>query len=233
MRKVLLSFVAAMFALASLTIASAQDRATINNQLDKSAQIVQELTSPNTTAGIPHQVLEGAKCIAVIPGMKQAGFIIGGKHGDGVATCKLSNGRWSPPAPFQTTGGNFGLQIGAESVDVVMMVMNDQGMQSLESGHFKVGGEVNAAAGPVGRDADAEAGWKAAILTYAKAKGVYGGITINGVELNQHKKNTEALYGRDVPFAEILRGQAPMTHDPAVKQFLTTIHSAEENAHAQ
>src|SRR5579863_106654 len=233
MRKGLLTFTAAMFTLASFTVASAQDRASIDNQLDKSAQIIQELTGPNATAGIPHKVLEGAKCIAVIPGMKQAGFIVGGKHGDGVATCKLANGRWSPPAPFQTTGGNFGLQIGAESVDVVMMVMNDQGMQSLESGHFKVGGEANAAAGPVGRDADADAGWKAAILTYAKAKGVYAGITINGAELNQHKKNTEALYGSDVPFAEILHGKAPATHDPAVHQFLATIHSAEASAHAQ
>src|ERR1700756_2052584 len=112
MKKVLLTSVTAMFALASLTLASAQDKASIDNQLEKAAQIIQALTSPNTTAGIPHQVLESAKCIAVIPGMKQAGFIVGGKHGDGVATCKLGNGRWSPPAPFQTTGGNFGLQIG-------------------------------------------------------------------------------------------------------------------------
>ncbi len=233
MKKVLLTLAAATFALVSSMTASAQDRASINNQLDKSAQIIQELTSPNTTAGIPHQVLADAKCIAVIPNLVQAGFIFGGKHGDGVATCKLANGRWSPPAPFQTTGGSFGLQIGAEAVDVVMMVMNDQGMQSLESGHFKVGGEVNAAAGPVGRDADASAGWKAAILTYAKAKGVYGGITLQGAELNQHKKNTEALYGSDVPFAQILQGHAPPAHDPAVRQFLATIHSAQQSAEAQ
>lgn len=233
MKKFLLMFAAATFGFAGLNIASAQDRTNIDNQLDKSAQIIQELTSPNRTAGIPDQVLEGAKCIAVIPGLKQAGFIVGGKHGDGVATCKLGNGRWSPPAPFQTTGGSFGLQIGAESVDVVMMVMNDQGMQALESGHFKVGGEVNAAAGPVGRDADASAGWKAAILTYAKAKGVYVGITLQGAELNQHKKNTEALYGSDVPFAQILQGHATAAHDPAVKQFLANIHSAEQNARAQ
>ncbi len=233
MKKFLLTFAVATFAFASATIASAQDKANIDNQLDKSAQIIQELTSPNTTAGIPHQVLADAKCIAVIPGLKQAGFIIGGKHGAGVATCKLSNGHWSPPAPFQTTGGSFGLQIGAESVDVVMMVMNEQGMQALESGHFKVGGEVNAAAGPVGREADASAGWKAAILTYAKAKGVYGGITLQGAELNQHTKNTEALYGSDVPFAQILKGQAPLTHDPAVKQFLTNVRSAQQSAAAQ
>jgi len=234
MQKFLFTLVAAIFALACSISASAADEKTkIDDRLSNSANIIQELTGPNATAGIPHNVLEGAKCIAVIPGMKQAGFIFGGHHGDGVATCKLANGRWSPPAPFQLTGGSFGLQIGVESVDVVMMVMNDQGMQSLESGHFKVGGELNAAAGPVGREGSAEAGWNAAILTYAKAKGVYGGITIKGAELNQDKNATESLYGSDVAFSQILHDQTPRTHDPAVHQFLATIHSAEATAHAQ
>ncbi len=234
MKKVLLTLMAGTFALAcSMTASAADDQAKVNERLTKAADIIQELTGPNATAGIPHDVLAGAKCIAVIPGMKQGGFIVGAHHGDGVATCKLASGRWSPPAPFQTTGGSFGLQIGVESADVVMMVMNDEGMKALESGHFKVGGEVNAAAGPVGREGSAEAGWKAAILTYAKAKGVYGGITIKGAELNQDKNATEALYGNDVPFSQILNGKAPATHDPAVHQFLATIHSAEATAHAQ
>ena len=234
MKKLLFTFFAGTFALAfSIAGNAADDKAKVDERLDKAANIIQELTGPNASAGIPHQVLEGAKCIAVIPGLKQAGFIVGGHHGDGVATCKLSGNRWSPPAPFQMTGGSFGLQIGAESVDVVMMVMNDQGMQSLESGHFKVGGEVNAAAGPVGREGSADAGWKAAILTYAKAKGVYGGITLKGAELNQDKNATEALYGTQVPFKQILGGQAPATHNAAVRQFLATVRSAEATAHAQ
>ncbi len=234
MKKLLFTFVIATFALACSIISSAaDDTAKVDERLTKSANLIQELTSPSGTAGIPHQVLEGAKCIAVVPGMKQAGFVVGGHHGDGVATCKQANGGWSAPAPFQLTGGSFGLQIGAESVDLVMMVMNEQGMQSLESGHFKVGGEVNAAAGPVGREGSAEAGWKAAILTYAKAKGVYGGVTIKGAELNQDKKATEALYGNDIAFSQILHGQAPPTHDPAVSQFLNTVRGAEANARAQ
>ncbi|HEY1730451.1 MAG TPA: lipid-binding SYLF domain-containing protein [Terriglobales bacterium] len=234
MRKLLLTLVAGAVTMACSIGASAADNQTkVNERLTKAADIIQELSGPNATAGIPHDVLAGAKCIAVVPGMKQAGFIVGGHHGDGVATCKLASGRWSSPAPFQLTGGSFGLQIGAESVDLVMMVMNDEGMKSLESGHFKVGGEVNAAAGPVGREGSAEAGWKAAILTYAKAKGVYGGVTIKGAELNQDKNATQALYGADVDFAKILNGQAPATHDPAVHQFLATIHSAEATAHAQ
>lgn len=229
-KNALLTLVLAAFAFAMF--ASAQDKTSINNQLDKSATILKEMTSPSANAGIPHKVLEDAKCIAIVPGLKQAGFIVGGHHGDGVATCKLSNGRWSPPAPFAMTGGSFGLQIGAESVDLIMMVMNEQGMQTLESGHFKLGGEVNAAAGPVGREGEASAGWKAAILTYARAKGVYGGITVKGAELNQNKKATEALYNQDVPFSQILHGQAPATHDAAVQQFLSAIHSAEANAQA-
>jgi lipid-binding SYLF domain-containing protein len=234
MKKLLFLLVIATFALAcSLSASAADDKAKVDERLSKAGNIIQELTGPNANAGIPHQVLEGAKCIAVVPGMKQAGFVVGGHHGDGVATCKLASGRWTPPAPFQLTGGSFGLQIGAESVDVVMMVMNDEGMRSLESGHFKVGGEVNAAAGPVGREGSAEAGWKAAILTYAKAKGVYGGITIKGAELNQDKNATEALYGNDTPFAQILQGEAPATHDPAVQQFLSTIQTAQANASAQ
>ena len=234
MKKLLFTLVTTTFALAcSMSASAADEKTNIDDRLTKAGTIMQELTNPNGTAGIPHNVLEGAKCIAVVPGLKQAGFIVGGHHGDGVATCKLANGRWSPPAPFQLTGGSFGLQIGAESVELVMMVMNDEGMRSLESGHFKVGGEVNAAAGPVGREGSAEAGWKAAILTYAKAKGVYGGVTVKGAELNQDKKATAALYGNETPFTQILEGQAPATHDPAVPQFLATIHSAEANARAQ
>jgi lipid-binding SYLF domain-containing protein len=234
MKKLLLTLMAGTFALGcSMTASAADDKTKVDERLANSAKIIDELSGPNSTAGIPHDVLAGAKCIAVIPGMKQAGFIVGGHHGDGVATCKGASGRWSAPAPFQTTGGSFGLQIGVESADVVMMVMNEEGMKALESGHFKVGGEVNAAAGPVGREGSAEAGWKAAILTYAKAKGVYGGITLKGAELNQDKDATTALYGSVVPFTQILSGKAPATHDAAVRQFLATVHSAEATAKAQ
>lgn len=196
-----------------MAASAADDQAKIDGLLTKSAKIIRELTGPNASVGIPHNVLEGAKCIAVVPGMKQAAFVIGGLHGDGVATCKLTGGHWSAPAAFQLTGGSIGLQTRAESVDLVMMVMNDEGMKALQSGHFKVGGEVDAEAGPVGREGSAEVGWKAAILTYAKAEGVYGGVTIQGAELNQDNNATDALYGkddegRDVNYADILNGDA-------------------------
>jgi SH3 domain-containing YSC84-like protein 1 len=178
-------------------------------------------------------VLEDAKCIAVIPHLIHAGFVVGGRHGDGVATCKLGPNRWSPPAPFSLSGGRFGLQIGAENIALIMMVMNDQGMQALMSGHFKAGGELSGAAGPVGRQAQASAGYKAAILTYSRTKGAYAGATINGAELNQNKKATEELYGSEVPFKSILNGQANAPNNAAVHDFLKTIRSAEASARAQ
>jgi len=236
MKKLFPTAAATAFALATCLAASAQssnNNSAVDKQLTESAQIIQEMTGPNATAGVPHQVLEDAKCIAVIPNLIHAGFIIGGRHGDGVATCRLAPGRWSPPAPFSLSGGSFGLQIGAEDIALIMMIMNDQGFQALESGHFKVGGELSGAAGPVGREGQASAGWKAAILTYARTKGVYAGATINGAELNQNKKETEELYGSDVPFNSILKGQVNAPNNADVHKFLMTIHSAEVNARAQ
>jgi len=235
MKKLFLTVAATVFALASCLLASAQtsNNSAIDKQLTESAQIIQEMTGPNATAGIPHQVLEDAKCIAVIPHLIHAGFIIGGRHGDGVATCKLGPGRWSPPAPFSLSGGSFGLQIGAENIALIMMVMNDEGMKALESGHFKVGGELSGAAGPVGREAQASAGWKAAILTYSRTQGAYAGATLNGAELNQNKKATEQLYGSDVGFDNILNGQVHASNNAEVHKFLMTIRSAEANARAQ
>lgn len=235
MKRLFFTAVAAAFALASSMVASAQssNNDAANKELNSAAQIIQEMTGPSSTAGVPHQVLEDAKCIAVIPNLLHAGFIVGGRHGDGVATCRLSPGRWSPPAPFSLTGGSFGLQIGAEDISLIMMVMNDQGMQALMSGHFKVGGELSGAAGPVGRQAQASAGYKAAILTYSRSKGAYAGATLNGAELNQNKKVTDELYGRDVAFNNILKGEVNMPNNAAVHDFLRTIHSSEATARAQ
>ncbi|MGH9562617.1 MAG: lipid-binding SYLF domain-containing protein, partial [Terracidiphilus sp.] len=195
-------------------------------------QIIQEMTGPQSTAGIPDSVLRDSKCIAVIPKLLKAGFGIGGEHGNGVATCKLENGRWSPPAPFSMSGGSFGLQIGGEEVGYIMLAMNDNGMQALMSGHFKVGAGVNAAAGPVGRDAQASTGWKgAALLSYSRAKGAYAGATLNGSELNQDHDATKQLYGHEVPFDTILKGQAHPS-DQTATQFVHTINHAVEHASA-
>ena len=207
----------------------AQDRA--NNELTQASQIISEMTGPQSTAGIPDDVLRSSKCIAVIPKLLKAGFGIGGEHGNGVATCKLSSGKWSPPAPFSMSGGSFGLQIGGEEVGYIMLAMTDDGMQALMSGHFKVGAGVNAAAGPVGREASASAGWKgAALLSYSRAKGAYAGATLNGTELNQDHTATKQLYNQEVPFNSILNGQVHMPDQSAAMEFVHTVNSAVEHA---
>lgn len=174
-------------------------------------------------------MLKDAKCVAVIPKMIKGGFVVGAQHGDGVATCRLSDGRWSPPAPFQLTGATFGAQIGGEEQGYVMMVMDHNGMQALQSGHFKVGAGVDAAAGPVGREASGSAGWKASILSYSRAKGAYIGATLNGAELNQDHAKTKELYGSEVAFTGILDGDAHTT-EPAAVEFVHTINRAVERA---
>ncbi len=228
MRKPLAVIAIAALAAATSAVAVAQDK--VDDELTESTQIMHELTGPQSTAGIPDAVLRGAKCIAVIPKMLKGGFVVGAQHGAGVATCRTPDGRWSPPAPFDLSGASFGAQIGGEEMGYVMMIMNDQGMQALNSGHFKLGAGVNAAAGPVGRDADASAGVSAAILTYARAKGAYAGATLNGDELNQDHKATKELYGQEVPFNTILNGQVHMPEQGPARAFVHTINHAVERA---
>jgi lipid-binding SYLF domain-containing protein len=157
--------------------------------------------------------------------MVKAGLGIGGEHGKGVATCKTTQG-WSAPAFFTVSGGSFGLQIGAEGVDLVMLMMNDQGMQALLSDKFQVGGDVSAAAGPVGRDAQAGTDWKlkAPILTYSRSKGVFGGITLNGNVIRQDKDSAKAFYGQDESNQQLLAGQVPPP--PEARTFLNAVAQA-------
>jgi len=228
MRNSLIVFAIGVLAAATTAAAVAQNK--VDNELTEATQIMHELTGPQSTAGIPDGVLKDAKCVAVIPKMLKGGFVVGAQHGAGVATCRLANGHWSAPAPFDLTGASFGAQIGGEEEGYVMMIMNNEGMQTLDSGHFKVGAGVNAAAGPVGRNASASGGWKAAILTYARAKGAYAGATLNGAELNQDHDATKELYGQEEPFQSILEGQVHMPAQSAARTFVETVNHATERA---
>jgi lipid-binding SYLF domain-containing protein len=227
MRKTIAVIAAGMLAAAAMPVI-AQDKA--DNELDQATQIIHELTSPEAKAGIPDVVLRNAKCVAVVPKMLKAGFVVGAQHGDGVATCKLSDGRWSPPAPFQLSGASFGAQIGGEEQGYVMMVMNDRGLQALESGHFKIGAGVDAAAGPVGREASGSVAVNASILTYSRAKGAYIGATLQGAEFNQDHGKTKELYGNAVPFNSILNGGVQMPEQGPARQFVRSVNNAAERA---
>jgi len=146
----------------------------------------------------------------------------GGNHGKGIATCRTESG-WSAPAPVTITGGSFGLQLGGQAVDVVMIVTNDQGMQHLLSSKFKLGADASAAAGPVGRDAaaDTDVKMRAEVLTYSRARGLFAGIDLSGASLSQDKDETRLLYGSFMPFADILGGKVRATASSA--PFLTAV----------
>ncbi len=167
--------------------------------------------------GIPEEVLGSAECVAVVPSLLKGGFVFGGRYGRGVASCRTPKG-WSAPAFFTVKGGSFGLQIGGQAVDLVMLVMNEQGMRNLLSSKFQIGADASAAAGPVGRHAEGETDWKmrAQILTYSRARGVFAGLTLNGAAVTQDKQSTREFYGRMVPFRTSLTGQiqAPGTAFP-------------------
>jgi SH3 domain-containing YSC84-like protein 1 len=205
----------------------AQDNSEAQTKVNQAAEIIQQMTSGS--AGIPDSVLRGAKCIAVIPHMIKGAFMVGGEHGSGLASCRTSSG-WSAPAPFDISGGSIGWQIGGQSSDLVMMVMNDQGMNQLMSGHFKVGAGASVAAGPVGRSGSANAGWKAAILTYARSKGAFAGVNVSGSAITQDKKMTKELYGNETPFAGILKGE--VSTPSSAQAFLSAINNAEQSASA-
>src|SRR6266576_1967788 len=158
--------------------------------------------------GIPEEVLDNAKCILVVPNLIKGGFIVGAKHGRGVGSCRTKTG-WSAPAFVSVGGGSAGLQIGVEGVDLVMLVMNDAGLQHLLSSKFQVSGEGSAAAGPVGRHASAGTDWKmnTQMLTYSRSKGLFAGITLEGAVVQQDDDSTKAIYGKNVKFRRILSGK--------------------------
>jgi lipid-binding SYLF domain-containing protein len=193
-------------------------------RIESAATVLNEIMA-TPDSGIPEEIMGSAKCIAVVPSLIKVGFVAGAAHGRGVASCRLQNG-WSAPAPFSLTGGSFGFQIGGQAVDLVMMIMNERGMQALLSSKFKLGADASAAAGPVGRHAEGSTDWKmrAEVLTYSRARGLFAGVTVNGSWISQDEDATKELYGRMVPFKTILTG-AVATPGPA-EPFVAAIRKA-------
>lgn len=182
--------------------------------------------------GIPDEVLASAKCIVVVPDLIKGGFIVGGKHGRGIASCRTTTG-WSAPAFVSVGGGSWGLQIGVEDVDLIMLVMNDQGLQHLLSSKFELTGEGSVAAGPVGRHASAGTDWKmnTEVLTYSRSKGVFAGLTLEGAVVQQDDDSTRAIYGKHMEFRNILSGKvAPPSSADA---FMKAVADAGQHAHVE
>jgi lipid-binding SYLF domain-containing protein len=224
-----------MFALAVLSLGtlswagSAKEDAT--DRLENATTVMHEIMGA-PDKGIPEEVLEHAKCVAVIPHMVKGGFVFGAKGGKGVATCRTSNG-WSAPAFITISGGSWGLQIGVEAVDVVLIIQNEKGMQKLLSSNFHVGGDASAAAGPVGRHAEAGTDWKmdVEILTYSRAKGLFAGLTLEGASIRQDTDSRHAIYGRNVSTRSLLLGK--VAAPAAAQPFLAEIRRAKSQAVAE
>jgi lipid-binding SYLF domain-containing protein len=191
------------------TVAFAADREIkVDDRLDASAETLTDMMRASDK-GIPQDLIDKARCVVVIPGMKKAGFIFGAEEGRGFAVCRRHGGSgWSGPAAMRTEGGSFGFQIGASETDVVLLVMNDGGMKHLLSDKFTVGGDASGAAGPVGRDASAQtdAMMNAEMLSYSRSRGLFAGISLQGATLRPDGETSRVLYGRDATNREILTG---------------------------
>jgi lipid-binding SYLF domain-containing protein len=199
------------------------------DRMQKSVDVIRAImVTPDK--GIPEEVLSNAKCIVVVPDLIKGGFIVGGKHGRGVASCRTADG-WSAPAFVSVGGGSWGLQIGVEGVDLVMLVMNDQGFQHLLSSKFELTGEGSVAAGPVGRHASAGTDWKmnTEVLTYSRSKGVFAGLTLEGAVVQQDDDSTRAIYGKKMTFRNILSGK--VATPKSAEAFMKAVSEARQQAH--
>jgi lipid-binding SYLF domain-containing protein len=218
--------------LCSLTLAATGQttkESKVTDRVQAAADVLDQIQG-TPDKGIPQEVLGSAECVAVVPSLLKGGFIVGAKYGRGLASCRTPKG-WSAPAFFVVTGGSVGFQIGGQAVDLVMLVMNNDGMQHLLSSKFALGADASVAAGPVGRHAEGNTDWKmrAQVLTYSRARGVFAGVSLNGAVVKQDKDSTREFYGRMVPFRTALTGE--IEPPPAANAFLSTLAKwAQESA---
>ena len=206
MKKLLLWVI--VVSLSSFTLAAdEQKESKATDRVQGAADVLNEIQSA-PDSGIPQNILGHAECVAVVPSMLKGGFVVGAKYGRGLASCRTPKG-WSAPAFFVVEGGSFGFQIGGQAVDLVMLIMNNEGMQRLLSSQFQLGADASVAAGPVGRHAEGDTDWKmrAQILTYSRARGVFAGATLNGAVVKQDKNSTREFYGHMVTFKAALTGE--------------------------
>jgi lipid-binding SYLF domain-containing protein len=210
---------AAVFTAVALTVGATQasfaadDKAKLDDRLNDARLVLNEIMA-TPDKGIPQSILAGAACVVVIPHYKKGAFIVGAQYGQGVATCRTGHG-WSAPVFVQLTGGSFGWQIGGQSTDLVLVAMNQDGLQHMLSNKFKLGADAAASAGPVGRNAQAGTDWKlnAEFLTYSRSKGLFAGLDLDGTVLSQNEDDTRSEYGANIPFRDVLSGKVPTPAD--------------------
>ena len=195
------------------------DKTKLDERLDSARMVLDEVMS-TPDRGIPQSILAGAACVVVVPHYKKGAFVVGAQYGQGVATCRTPKG-WSAPVFVKLEGGSFGWQIGGQSTDLVLVAMNQNGLQKMLHNKFKIGADAAASAGPVGRNAQAGTDWKlnAEFLTYSRSKGLFAGLDLDGTVLSQNEDDTRMEYGANIPYSAVLQGKTPVPADaqPFVK----------------
>ena len=211
MKKIVVAMVA-LFAMAGLAGASERRDADLDRIQSASTILSQIMSAPDRA--IPDSIMSGAKCIAIMPSALKASFLVGANYGKGVAMCRTEHG-WSAPAFFKLTGGSFGFQAGGQASDLVLIVRTVDGMQHLLHSKFKLGADASAAAGPVGRDAQAmtDLTLRAQVLTYSRSRGLFLGVSLSGGVIKQDQADTQAFYGKDWSYYGLLNGQVPVPQD--------------------
>ena len=209
-----------LFSMAAWVAGSERRDADLDRLQTSSTVLSQIMSAPDRA--IPDSIMSGAKCIAIMPSMLKASFVFGANYGKGVATCRTEKG-WSAPAFFKLTGGSFGFQAGGQASDLVLIVRTDDGMQHLLQSKFKLGADASAAAGPVGRDAQAmtDLTMRAQVLTYSRSRGLFLGVSLSGGVINQDQADTQAFYGKDWTYFAVLNGQVEPPKD--AEAFLQTV----------
>ena len=209
--------------LAGILPARAADNATakMDDRLNSAADVIQQIMA-TPDKGIPSSILAGASCVVVVPSYKKGAFVVGAQYGQGVATCRTPRG-WSAPVFVRLSGGSFGWQIGGQATDLVLVAMNQQGLQAMLKNKFKLGADAAASAGPVGRNAQAGTDWKlnAQFLTYSRSKGLFAGLSLDGTVLEQNKDDMMAEYNSAIPFDTVLRGSTPVPAN--ARRFVSTV----------
>ena len=230
MRTFLASAVVAA-SLSSVALAAESTDAKLTTRIDAAHAVLHELMA-TPDKGIPLDIAAKAECVLVVPGFKKGAFLVGGQYGQGIATCRTADG-WSAPSFIQVTGASFGFQAGGQSTDLVLVGVNKKSLDDLLKDKVKLGGDIAASAGPVGRDSQAAttALANAEFLTYSRSKGLFAGIDLTGDEVHQNTKDTVAYYGSDIPFKTILSGATPTPESS--KHFIATVNEMFKRGQAQ
>jgi SH3 domain-containing YSC84-like protein 1 len=188
-------------------------RQDLQDRVDSAKVVLDQIMNAGDKS-IPYSILQQATCVAVVPSMIKGAFVFGAQYGQGVVTCRTGHG-WSAPAFIRLAGGSWGLQIGGQATDLVLVAVNDNGFQQLLKSKFKIGANASAAAGPVGRNGEASTDWKmnAELLTYSRSKGLFAGIDLDGTSVSQNTTDTATYYGQEYPFQTILKGNVAVPQD--------------------